>query len=1141
MIKQRDEALQQMIAQYNEAAQTLQHLAQENEQLKSSAETQVCSVKEVDDSSSESVISSLRNEIKILKERENELHLIKVSYEQLQKELDNLKETVKLKDESLQQMAAGLASGISEKRVAEENIKEVERLRAIVIEREKTLKEFHAQLNIKEQTILSWQVTAEQKDHQLKTLHGALDQKEQSLQEKVKLLEVKEQSLKQKDESLQQVLTSISDSGDQVSSLHAELEILRQKEQQYIEQEEQFMALHEIVNSLKAQLQASRSKMLTDSDIGELGKELETLKEALRQKDISLQQMSLTLIALQKGEAGAGEGNAVLEQLQENLTQKDNALKEISVTVSDLQNQVTALTIENKVLKDSSGAATGIKDQLNVREKEVHELKEALKNKDTSLQQMAKAFKEYENEMAVIHKRNSTLIEQKDEKISTLEEQMKLQDHELAVVSQELENMKVDSEARQTKSAPAKENKTKEQKHEKEVKELMANLEKQRMEMEKLSELLKQREQSLQQMSSQYSDLYQQFSEVSDENSFLKEGREEEDTKQKEKLQQLYSENTTLRQRESELISTIKELADREDQYQKLDEVIEMKDKSLHQLSQRLAEMTSEFDHLTEENRKLKEKQDELKALNESYNDKGKEVEGLQQAIKQKDQSIISLIEKCEELSRSVDPKSPKTGDSTDVKTNELEKCLTEREAQIESLQQVMAEKIEQLQEKESEVQSLQEIVKSRDMIFEDMNERYDALSEEFKSLQEQNVHKDASMDQSMLSQLQEAKKTIEQKEKLIQQLCDENSHLTEQVTAIVHTSPGTSEPTVPIQTVESVQLAPNMGSAHNPPQVEEMRSRIKQLEENIAEREAQIDQLCVENSALIERLAVSESTVTIPTPSESLESRLYDLERMIEEKDRLMEKIHKENVKLANIDRPPKLDSDTTYQIQVLQGKLDEKEKTILDLETTVGEKEALFQQACSENSELLERLSSNAASDAMSEAESPKLAKELLEKEEKIKECEHVIELKEQLIEQLYKETDHLNTKLQQFEKPTSDPDVEINSLKDELKAVVEEKLTLEKMLCTRDENQSSIQQSVSELSLKLKTVEQENDQLREQIHVRLEASEVSVCRSDKIDHVSLHYTCSIARITQVLVSGHIHCLRLLSISAGEHTGCD
>ena len=223
------------------------------------------------------------------------------------------------------------------------------------------------------------------------------------------------------------------------------------------------MALHEIVNSLKAQLQASRSKMLTDSDIGELGKELETLKEALRQKDISLQQMSLTLIALQKGEAGAGEGNAVLEQLQENLTQKDNALKEISVTVSDLQNQVTALTIENKVLKDSSGAATGIKDQLNVREKEVYELKEALKNKDTSLQQMAKAFKEYENEMAVIHKRNSTFIEQKDEKISTLEEQMKLQDHELAVVSQELENMKVDSEARQTKSAPAKENKTKEQ------------------------------------------------------------------------------------------------------------------------------------------------------------------------------------------------------------------------------------------------------------------------------------------------------------------------------------------------------------------------------------------------------------------------------------------------------------------------------------------------------------------------------------------------------------------------------------------------------------------------------------------------------------------------------------------------------
>ena len=1089
-----------MVAQYNEAAQKLQHLAQENERLNNSAEMQVDTVKEVGDSSSESVIFSLRNEIKILKERENDLHLIKVSHEHLQKELDNLKETVKLKDESLQQMAAGLASGISEKRVAEENTKEVDRLRAIVIEREKTLKEFHSQLNIKEQTILSWQVTAEQKDHQLKTLQGALDQKEQSLQEKVNLLEVKEQCLKQKDESLQQVLASISESGDQVSSLHAELEILRQKEQQYIEQEEQFMALHEMVNSLKAQLQASRSKMLTDADIGELGKELETLKEALRQKDISLQQMSLTLIALQKGEAGAGEGNVVLEQLQENLMQKDNALNSISVTVSDLQNQVTALTIENKVLKDSSGTATGIKDRLTAREKEVSELKDALKNKDRSLQQMAKAFKEYENEMAVMHKRNSTLIEQKDEKISTLEEQMRLQDHELAVVSQELENMKVDSEARQTKSTPAKEIKTtKEQKHEKEVNELMANLEKQRMEIEKLSGLLKKREQSLQQMSNQYSDLYQQFSEVSDENSFLKEGREEEGTKQKEKLQQLHSENITLRQRESELISTIKELADREDQYQKLDEVIEMKDRSLHQLSQRLAEMTNEFDSLTEENKTLKEKQNELKTLNESYNDKRKEVESLQQAIKQKDQSIISLIEKCEELSRSVDPsKSPKAGDDTDTKMNELENSVTERDAQIESLQQVITEKIEQLQEKEREVLSLQEIVRTRDMIFEDMNERYDALSEELKSLKEQNVMRDLSMDDSVLSQLQEAKTTIELKEKQVQQLCDENSHLTEKVAAIANASPGTSEPKVPIQTVESVQLVPSVGSAHDAPQIEDMRCRINQLEENVAEREAQIDQLCVENSALIERLAVSESSVIIPTASDSLESRVHELERMIEEKDKLMEKIHKENVKLANIDRPPKLDSDTTYQIQVLQGKLDEKEKTILDLETTMGEKETLFQQVCSENSELIERLSSNAASDTMVEAESPKLAKELLEKEEKIMECEHIIELKEQLIEQLYKETDHLNTKLQQVEKPTASTDTEINALKGELKAVTEEKLTLEKMLCTRDENQSSIQQSVSELSLKLKTVEQENEQLREQIHVGSAASEVSVCLS-------------------------------------------
>ena len=39
-------------------------------------------------------------------------------------------------------------------------------------------------------------------------------------------------------------------------------------------------------------------------------------------------------------------------------------------------------------------------------------------------------------------------------KINALEDQMKMQDHELAVVSQELENMKADSEARQTKNAP---------------------------------------------------------------------------------------------------------------------------------------------------------------------------------------------------------------------------------------------------------------------------------------------------------------------------------------------------------------------------------------------------------------------------------------------------------------------------------------------------------------------------------------------------------------------------------------------------------------------------------------------------------------------------------------------------------------
>ena len=1076
--------MQQIITQYNEAAQTLEHLAQENQLLKNNTETQVHSLSKDDDqqSSESAVISSLRNEIKILKDRENELQVVKLSYEQLQREFHNLKETVKLKDESLQQMAAGLASSITERTVKEESTKEIEKLRTTVIEKEKTLKELHAELNIKEQTVLSLQINIEQRDHQLKTMQISLDQKAESIKEKDKLIEAKEQSLQQKELSLQQLLTTASNSGDQVSSLHAELEILRQKEQQYIEQEEQIMAFHEIVNSLKAQLQASRSKMLTDADIGDLGKELETLKEALRQKDISLQQMSLTLIALQKGEAGTGEGSLALELLQGSLTQKENSIKELSITVSDLQNKVTALTIENKALKDSDSAVTGLifKDRLNAQEKENNELKEAVKNKDKSLQQMAAAFKEYENEMAVIYKRNSTLIEEKDEKISALEDQMRMQDHELAVVSQELENMKVDSEARQTKSAPSKKDESRMQKYEKDAKELTVKLEKQKMEMDKLSDLLKQREQSLQQMSSQYSDLYQQFSEVSDENSFLKEGQQEENQKREEKLQQLHTENSALKQREGQLISTIKELADREDQYQKLDEVIEMKDKSLHQLSQRLAEMTHEFDQLTEENKTLKDKQNELISLNESYSSKDKEIENLQQAIKQKDQSIISLIEKCEDLSKASDSKSSRANEEADNEIAELENSVSEKDSQIESLQQIMAEKIEQVQVKESEVKSLQEIVKSRDMIFEDVSERYDALSNELKMLKEQNVQVESLGNEALQSQLQEAKETIEHKEKLIQQLCDENSHLNEQISRPAILSSTTNESIVPLQTVESIQQAPELGSVQALPQLEEMTSRIRQLEDNVAEREARIDQLCTENSGFIEQLATSEPTVTIPTASESLESRVHELECIIQEKDSLME-----NIKLANIDRPPKLDSDTTYQIQVLQGKLDEKEKIVLDLETTIGEKEALLQQVCGENSELMERLTSGDSLEVTSEGESQKLAAELVEKEEKIKEYLHIIELKEQLVEQLYKENDHLNAKSEGVGKPGIGREMEIKTLQDELKTAEEDKLQLEKMLCTRDENQSSIQQSVAELALKLRTVEEENAQLKEQIH--------------------------------------------------------
>ena len=187
----------------------------------------------------------------------------------------------------------------------------------------------------------------------------------------------------------------------------------------------------------------------------------------------------------------------------------------------------------------------------------------------------------------------------------------------------------------------------------------------------------------------------------------------------------------------------------------------------------------------------------------------------------------------------------------------------------------------------------------------------------------------ESSGDETLQSQLLAAKEAIEHKEKLIQQLCDENTHLTEQISQTASASSMTNDPTMSLQTVESLQQTPVLGSVQTMPQLEDMHSRIRQLEENVAERECQIDQLCAENSTLIERLATSEPTVSVPAASESLETRVHELECIIQEKDKLMEKIHKENVKLANIDRPEKLDSDTTYQIQVLQGKLDEKEKS--------------------------------------------------------------------------------------------------------------------------------------------------------------------------------------------------------------------
>ncbi len=53
------------------------------------------------------------------------------------------------------------------------------------------------------------------------------------------------------------------------------------------------------------------------------------------------------------------------------------------------------------------------------------------------------------------------------------------------------------------------------------------------------------------------------------------------------------------------------------------------------------------------------------------------------------------------------------------------------------------------------------------------------------------------------------------------------------------------------------------------------------------------------------------------------------------------------------------------------------------------------------------------------------------------------------------------------------------------------------LESILCTRDENQSSIQQSVTELGQKLGRAEQENKTLREQLQASSRSEQVNICQ--------------------------------------------
>ena len=83
------------------------------------------------------------------------------------------------------------------------------------------------------------------------TLQEALSQKDHTLHSLQETLALKDSSLQEKEQSLQQLMGSMSQSGDQVASMQIELEALRNKEQQYLEQEEQVGLFQRFVLSLK--------------------------------------------------------------------------------------------------------------------------------------------------------------------------------------------------------------------------------------------------------------------------------------------------------------------------------------------------------------------------------------------------------------------------------------------------------------------------------------------------------------------------------------------------------------------------------------------------------------------------------------------------------------------------------------------------------------------------------------------------------------------------------------------------------------------------------------------------------------------------------------------------------------------------